>query len=262
MTWFAITAGALLGLAIGSFLNVVVWRVPRGDSVVSPPSACPACGRPVRPRDNVPVLSWVLLRGRCRDCGEPISRRYPLVEAGTAMLFALAVWWSGPDWSTPAYLLLASVAVALTLIDLDVHRLPDAIVLPAYPAAAVLLVLASWSPGGTSDWPALVRALLGGAAMFLVYFVLLLIYPRGMGLGDVKLAGLIGLFLGWAGWPALIVGWFAAFLLGGIYSIGLLATGRAARGSGIPFGPWMLLGAAVGLVAGAPLASWYVGLLG
>lgn len=261
MTPLAVVAGALLGLAIGSFLNVVVWRVPRGESVVSPPSACPRCGHPVRPRDNVPVLSWLLLRGRCRDCGEPIAVRYPLVEGGTALLFALATWWSGPGWVTPALLYLAAVSVALALIDLDVHRLPDAIVLPSYPVALLLLGLASWNPTGAADWAALLRAAIGAVALLAVYLALVLAYPRGMGLGDVKLAGLLGLYLAWFGWSELVVGWFAAFLLGGVLSLVLLATGRAKRGSGIPFGPWMLLGAAVGLVAGGPLADWYLGLL-
>lgn len=261
MTPLAVVAGALLGLAIGSFLNVVVWRVPRGESVVHPPSACPRCGHAVRPRDNVPVLSWLLLRGRCRDCGEPIARRYPLVEAGTAVLFAAVAVWSGPGWETPALLYLAAVSVALTLIDLDVQRLPDAIVLPSYPVALALLALASWNPTGVPDWGALLRALAGGAVLLAGYFVLVLVYPRGMGLGDVKLAGLLGLYLAWAGWAELAVGAFAAFVLGGVVAVALLVTGRARRGSGIPFGPWMLAGAWVGLVLGGPLARWYLGLL-
>jgi len=261
VTPVAVVAGALLGLAIGSFLNVVVWRVPRGESVVHPPSACPRCGHAVRPRDNVPVLSWLLLRGRCRDCGEPIARRYPLVEAGTAVLFAAVAAWSGPGWETPALLYLAAVSVALTLIDLDVQRLPDAIVLPSYPVALALLALASWNPTGAPDWGALLRALAGGAVLLAGYFVLVLVYPRGMGLGDVKLAGLLGLYLAWAGWAELAVGAFAAFVLGGVVAVALLVTGRARRGSGIPFGPWMLAGAWVGLVLGGPLARWYLGLL-
>ncbi len=261
MTPLAVVAGALLGLAIGSFLNVVVWRVPRGESVVHPPSACPRCGHAVRPRDNVPVLSWLLLRGRCRDCGEPIARRYPLVEAGTAVLFAAVAVWSGPGWETPALLYLAAVSVALTLIDLDVQRLPDAIVLPSYPVALALLALASWNPTGAPDWGALLRALAGGAVLLAGYFALVLVYPRGMGLGDVKLAGLLGLYLAWAGWAELAVGAFAAFVLGGVVAVALLVTGRARRGSGIPFGPWMLAGAWVGLVLGGPLARWYLGLL-
>lgn len=256
-----VLAVGVIGLLIGSFLNVVVWRVPRGESVVNPPSACPRCGHTIRARDNVPVLSWLLLRGRCRDCGEPISARYPWVELGTGVLFALTAWFAGPTWILPALLYLAAISVALALIDIDTKRLPNAIVLPAYPVALVLLTLASWNPGGESDWSALLRAVLGGAVLYAVYFVTVLVYPAGMGFGDVKLAGVLGLYLGWFGWGALFVGWFAAFLLGGLFSVGLLVLGRAGRKSGIPFGPWMLLGAAVGIVAGQPLWDWYIGAL-
>jgi len=251
----------LLGLVVGSFLNVVVWRVPRGESVVHPPSACPRCGHAIRPWDNVPVVSWLVLRGRCRDCSAPISARYPLVEAGTGLAFALTTWWNGVDWALPAFLYLAAVSVALTLIDLDVRRLPDAIVLPSYPVALVLLTLASLNPGGAPDWGALLRAVIGGAAMFAAYFVMLIVYPRGMGFGDVKLSGVLGLYLGWVGWGALVVGWFAAFLLGGVFSVGLLLTRRAGRKSSVPFGPWMLAGAWIGLVLGAGIASSYLSLL-
>ncbi|QHT55835.1 prepilin peptidase [Cellulomonas sp. H30R-01] len=251
----------LLGLLVGSFLNVVVWRVPRGESVVHPPSACPRCGHAIRARDNVPVVSWLLLRGRCRDCGAPISARYPAVEAATGVLFALTAWFAGPTWILPALLYLAAISVALTLIDIDTKRLPDAIVLPSYPVALALLALASANPGGTSDWGALVRALAGGAILFVVYLVTVLVYPAGMGLGDVKLAGVLGLYLGWFGWGALLVGWFAAFLLGGVYAVGLLVAGRAGRKSGIPFGPWMLAGAAVGVVVGESIWGAYLGAL-
>lgn len=251
----------IVGLAIGSFLNVVIWRVPRGESVAHPPSACPRCGHEIRRRDNVPVVSWLLLRGRCRDCGNPISIRYPLIELGTGIAFALTAWWAGPSWILPALLYLVAISVALALIDLDTKRLPDVIVLPSYGVALALLALASWNPGGTSDWSSLVRALIGGAVMFVVYFAMVVVYPPGMGFGDVKLAGVLGLYLGWFGWGALFVGWFAAFLLGGVFAIGLMIAGRAGRKSGIPFGPWLLLGAGVGIVAGPALASWYLGVL-
>ncbi|MDT0164776.1 prepilin peptidase [Actinotalea sp. AC32] len=256
-----ITFCVVLGLLVGSFLNVVVWRVPRGESVVSPPSACPRCGTRIRPWDNVPVVSWLVLRGRCRDCGAPIAARYPLVEAGTAVVFGLVAWHVGPSWALPAYLYLGAVAVALALIDLDVHRLPDAIVLPSYPVLLALLALASWNPGGEADWSALVRAALGGVVLFVAYFALVVAYPAGMGFGDVKLAGVLGMGLAWLGWGSLAVGAFAAFLLGGLYSLALLATRRATRKSGIPFGPWMLLGAAVGVAAGEALFGAYLSLV-
>ncbi|MDC7120795.1 prepilin peptidase [Cellulomonas fimi] len=251
----------LFGLLVGSFLNVVVWRVPRGQSVVHPPSACPACGHRIRARDNVPVVSWLVLRGRCRDCGAPISARYPAVELATGLLFALAAWFTGPAWILPGLLYLVAISVALALIDIDVRRLPDAIVLPSYPVALVLLTLASANPGGDPDWGALGRALVGGVILLAVYAVTWFVYPPGMGLGDVKLAGVLGLYLGWFGWGSLAVGWFAAYLIGGLFSVGLMIAGRAGRKSRIPFGPWMLLGAGVGVFVGETVWGAYLGLL-
>ena len=253
---------ALVGLVVGSFLNVVAHRVPLGRSVVRPRSACPACGSQIRPTDNIPLLSWLILRGRCRDCAAPISARYPLVEAATGVLFVgvvvrLMVVADLPA-AVPAYLYLAAIAVILTLIDLQTRRLPNAIVLPSYPVLAVLLTLASW---GSADWHALLRALIGGAALWLVYFCLLLVRQGAMGFGDVKLAGVLGAGLAWLGWGTLVVGAFAAFLLGGLVAVGLLLARRAGRGSRIPFGPWMFAGAAVGVAVGEPLWSWYLALM-
>ena len=251
-----LAAGAgLVGLLLGSFLNVVVWRVPRGQSVVRPPSACPTCARAVRARDNVPVASWLLLRGRCRDCAAPIPRRYPLVEALTAVLFVALALRLGPDPALPAYLYLAAVGVALAFIDLDVRRLPDVLTLPSYPVVAGLLVLAV---ALGSDSGELRRALLGGLAMGGFYVALFLIAPRGMGLGDVKLSGVLGLATGWFGWGELVVGLFAGFLLGGGWGVALLATGRAGRRSALPFGPFMLAGALLAVLVGGPLAQAYL----
>lgn len=249
----------VLGLLVGSFLNVVIWRVPRGESIVSPPSACPRCGAQIRARDNVPVLSWLILRGRCRDCGAPISARYPLVEAATGVLFAAVGWWAGFSAELPAFLYLAAIGVALTMIDLDTNRLPNAIVLPSYPVALVLLAVASWA---NDDWVALGRGAIGAAALYAFYFGLMVLRPGGMGFGDVKLAGVLGLYLGWLGWSSLVVGAFAAFLVGGIVSIVLLLSRRATRKSRIPFGPYMLIGAGIGIVAGEALGSAYLSLLG
>lgn len=259
MTALLVALCAVLGLAVGSFLNVVVWRVPRGDSVVSPPSACPSCGRPIRPVDNIPVVSWLVLSGRCRDCGERISPRYPLVELGTAVLFALTAWHFGPAWHLVAFLYLAAIGVALALIDLDVHRLPDAIVLPSYPVAAVLLGAAALLDGDPGLLPG---AALGGVALFAFYFVLVFIYPAGMGFGDVKLAGVLGVYLGFLGLGPLVVGAFLAFLLGGLVGGVLMVLRRAGRKSKIPFGPFMLVGAGVAIFVGEPIVDWYLGVVG
>ena len=245
----------LLGLAVGSFLNVVVWRVPRGESVVSPPSACPACAQPVRPRDNVPVVGWLLLGGRCRDCEASIPARYPVVEALTAVLFVVLALRLGPDPVLPAYLYLAAVGLALALIDLDVRRLPDALTLPSYPVVAVLLALGAALGSGSGD---LVRALLGGLGMAAFYFTLFFAHPRGMGFGDVKLSGVLGMATAWSGWGAFGVGLFAGFLLGGLWGIALLVSGRGGRKSAVPFGPFMLAGTLLAVLAGQPLADAYV----
>jgi leader peptidase (prepilin peptidase)/N-methyltransferase len=244
----------LFGLAIGSFLNVVIWRVPRGESVVSPPSHCPGCDAPIRPRDNVPVVSWLLLRGHCRECGTRISVRYPLVELLTAGLFAAFGAWFGPSAELPAYLYLVAVGVALALIDLDLQRLPDALTLPSYAVGTVLLGVASVAHH--SGWP-MARALIGMAVLFGFYFTVAMIAPRGMGFGDVKLSGVLGLYLAWLGWGQLAVGAFAAFVVGGLVGVGLVLFAGGGRKTKVPFGPFMLVGVLIGVFAGGPLASAY-----
>jgi leader peptidase (prepilin peptidase)/N-methyltransferase len=267
-----VVAGAF-GLAIGSFLNVVVYRVPAGKSIVSPPSACPRCGNEIRPYDNVPVLSWLVLRGKCRDCRSAISARYPLVEAATGVFFATVALWQLPAilaaTTAPtvaaaiaelvAFLYLAGVSVALALIDLDTHTLPNVIVLPSYLVAIGLLGLSSVLAG---DYVALIDGAIGLAALFALYLLLAFIYPGGMGLGDVKLAGLLGFYLAYLGWGPLIVGAFAAFALGGLFAVALMLVRRVDRKSGIPFGPWMLSGAWIGIFFGQALWSGYLALFG
>lgn len=255
MNAFLVSACAVLGLLVGSFVNVVVWRVPSGESVIRPPSHCPGCTHPVRPRDNVPVLSWLLLRGRCRDCSDPISIRYPLVEIATAVLFLVLTLQIGVEPELPAFLYLGAIGVALTLIDLDVKRLPNVIVLPSYPVGVALLSAAA---AIDDDWAPLLRALLGTVALFGLYFALALIHPAGMGFGDVKLAGVLGLYLGWLGWAEVITGGFLGFLLGGLVGGGLMLAGRAGRKSAIPFGPFMLAGAFLAICCTDAIAGWYL----
>lgn len=261
------------GLVIGSFLNVVVYRLPAGLSVARPASACPGCSTPIRRRDNVPVVSWLALGGKCRDCRTAISARYPIVELATGLFFVLvaARLWPLTDVPTEAlplvsrllslaaFLWLAGVSVALAVIDLEHHRLPDAIVLPSYLVGGVLLVASSALVG---DWSALARAAVGGASLSAFYLIAALSYPGGMGLGDIKLAGVLGLYLAWLGWGEFAVGAFAAFLLGGLFAAVLLVTRRVQRTGGIPFGPWMLAGAWVGVFAGGTVATAYLTLLG
>ena len=188
--------------------------MPRGESVVSPPSACPSCGAPIAPRDNVPVVSWLLLRGQCRHCHERISPRYPLVELGTAVLFAAdRVALRRSSWELPAFLYLAAISVALALIDIDVHRLPNAIVLPSYVVAAVLLGAAALLHGRPG---VLLRAAIGALALYAFYFLLAFVYPGGMGFGDVKLAGVLGCTSPSSAGRELLVGVFLGFLVGGL----------------------------------------------
>jgi leader peptidase (prepilin peptidase)/N-methyltransferase len=246
---------AVVGLLVGSFLNVVIWRVPRNESVVSPRSRCPQCGHEIRGRDNVPVVSWLLLRGRCRDCNTRVSARYPLVELTTAVLFGLLGWHFGLHLVLVAYLYLAAISVALALIDIDTHRLPNALTLPSYPVAAVLLTAGALAAHEPFD---LARAAIGGAALFALYAVLWFVYPKGMGLGDVKLAGVLGMYLGYLGWGTLAVGAFFGFALGGVLGVTLMAIGRATRKSKIPFGPFMLSGAMAAVFFGSSLAHAYV----
>ena len=246
---------ALLGLAIGSFLNVVIWRVPRGESVASPPSACPSCGHEIRARDNVPVLSWLVLRGKCRDCDGPISVRYPLVEALTSVLFVVMALRFGAHLVLLAYLYLAAIGVALAMIDIDVKRLPDVITLPSYAVVGVLLTVAAAVEG---EWSELARAGLGGAALLAFYFVLWFVYPSGMGFGDVKLSGVLGACLGWVSWSAVSVGAFTGFLYGGLFGIGVILLAKGGRKTKVPFGPFMLAGALTGILVGEQLVNAYL----
>jgi leader peptidase (prepilin peptidase)/N-methyltransferase len=242
---FALVIG-LLGLMIGSFLNVVIYRVPRGESVVRPRSHCPECSAGVRPRDEIPVVSWLLLRGR-----------YPLVELLTGVVFASLAAKFGFSAQLPAYLYLGAVGIALALIDLDVRKLPNKLTLPSYAVVAVLLGIAALA--GHDAGP-LLRAFGGMAVLYLGYFALAFAYPAGMGFGDVKLAGVLGLYLGWLGWGSLLVGVFAGFVLGGFVGIALILRGSAGRKSKIPFGPFMVAGALLAVFVGQSVASTYTSL--
>jgi leader peptidase (prepilin peptidase)/N-methyltransferase len=268
VTAVLVSFAGLLGLVIGSFLNVVVARVPVGASLI-PDSRCPRCEAAIRPWQNVPVVSWVALRGRCAACREPISRRYPLIELGTGLAFAGVAAWVllalRPDGVVSgillflAYAWFAAVSIALTAIDLDTRRLPDAVVLPSLAVLALLLAGAALVDG---EILALARAAVGAASLYAFYLVLRIVRPGGMGGGDVKLAAVIGLVLGWLGWGPLVVGAFSAFVVGGLFGVALLLRGGATRRTAIPFGPWMLLGAWIGIVAGDPLSAWYLRLTG
>jgi leader peptidase (prepilin peptidase) / N-methyltransferase len=237
---------ALLGAIVGSFLNVVIWRLPRGESLVSPGSRCPSCGAPVAPYDNVPLLSWLLLRGRCRRCGARISPRYPLVEVLTAAVFAAVVAVRGFDSGLVLELPFVAFLIALAGIDYDRKLLPNKLVYPmaAYGLAATLLV----------DRDDLVENLVAGAGALLFLLLAALAYPKGMGMGDVKLAGAMGLYLGLSILPAML----AAFLSGTVVGLVVIAReGAGARKKHVPFGVFLALGGLVGVLAGPELVELY-----
>ena len=236
----------LLGAVIGSFLNVVIHRLPRGESLAFPGSRCPACETPLRPYDNVPLVSWLVLRGRCRACGEPISPRYPLVELLTAATFVAVAATRGVDAELALELPFAAMLIAVAGIDLEHRIVPNKILAPA----------AAWAIVGaavirTEDLPEL---LIAGAAAFVVLLMAALVYPAGMGMGDVKLVGVMGLYLGSAVAPAMLIG----FLAGSLTGLAMIARhGKAARKMGVPFAPFLALGGLVGLLVGPELIDLY-----
>ncbi|HVC06456.1 MAG TPA: prepilin peptidase [Solirubrobacterales bacterium] len=246
----AVAALALLGgLIAGSFVTVVAHRVPRGESIVAPRSRCPSCGVQVAAYDNVPVLSWLILGGRGRCCGKPISGRYPSAEVGLGLLYgaSVLVLWGKPT-AIALGLVFVTLLVAVTLTDLERRIIPNRILLVA--AGAGLIITAVGDPGSLPE-----RALAAAAAGGLL-FVVALAYPGGMGLGDVKLAAVMGLFLGRSVAPAILV----ALLAGSLVGLVMIARdGAGARKRAIPFGPFLALGGVVGLLFGAQMISWYLG---
>ena len=244
MTAFAAVVAGVLGLAVGSFLNVVIHRLPRKESLSKPRSRCPGCGTQIAARDNIPVLSWLLLRGRCRHCGEPISARYPLVEALTAALCVAVVLAEGADrdvWLGLAFVLLL---IPITFIDLDHRIIPN--VLTGLGAVVALVLVAAFQ---TDD---LVEHLIAAVAAGGFLLVAAIAYPAGMGMGDVKLAFVMGLFLGRAVGPAM----FVALIAGSL--VGIVVVRRHGRKAGVPFGPFLALGGIVGLFAGDALVDAYL----
>jgi leader peptidase (prepilin peptidase)/N-methyltransferase len=240
------------GLVIGSFMTVVVSRVPAGESLIRPRSRCPSCGTPIRNRDNVPVVGWLLLRGRCRSCGERISALYPALEIATATLFAAAFAVQDDLWAGALVAALLSLMPAITVIDIRHRIVPNRLMYPALVTFPVYVVIA-FVAGGEVD-P--VRAAIGFAAFGGGLFVIAAV-SRGMGMGDVKLAALVGLALGALGLRFVGVAAAAAILLGGVGGIVALALGRGRR-SAIPFGPYLAAGAVVAAFWGEPIASAYL----
>ncbi len=276
-----VAACAAFGLLVGSFLTVVIVRVPAGDSVVRHRSRCPGCGSAIAVRDSIPVVSWLLLHARARCCTARVSALYPLVEVGTAVAFALvAVWvqpapgaltgaggpasgvlvpeaWRGSLWPLPAFLYLAAVSVALAVIDVQHRRLPFWIVVPSWWIAGGLLGAAALLMGRGD---AAVRMVLGGLAYWVVYRLLYgLGRGRWIGFGDVRLAGLLGVYLAWVSWGVLAVGAYLAMLVAGAVFVALLLARRVNLKTALPYGPSMVAGAWLSLIFGPQLLSTYLG---
>lgn len=237
------------GLAFGSFATVVAHRVPRGESFVAGRSECPRCGATITAQDNIPVISWLLLRGRCRHCGEPISSRYPLTELAMAVLFTGTVLILGTDdlGELALGLLFCALLVVITLTDLERRVIPNAVLVGGAVIALAIILATDPASLGTRA----IAAAAAGGFLFLVA----LVYPRGMGMGDVKLAAVMGLYLGSSVAPALVIG----FAAGAVVGLMLIARqGAAARKQAVPFGPFLALGGVVGLWFGSDIVNWYL----
>jgi leader peptidase (prepilin peptidase)/N-methyltransferase len=246
----AIASFGFLGGAItGSFLSVVAHRIPRGESIVGPRSRCASCGVQIAAYDNIPILSWLLLRGRCRHCGERISVRYPLIEVATGLLFAATALVFHDE---PAQLVLGLVFVAtlaaITLTDLELRVIPNKVLIVSAVAGVALAAVL--------DSASLPERAIAAAAAGGLLFAVALAYPRGMGMGDVKLAAVMGLYLGRSVAPALLIG----FAAGSLFGLALIARhGAAARKQAVPFGPFLALGGVAALLAGEQMVDWYLG---
>ena len=252
MLIYLIVGFALLGLIIGSFLNVVIYRVPQHLSLVSPNSFCPACSKPILRRDNVPVLSWLLLKGRCRSCGAGISARYPLVEILCAGLFAGAAARVGFNGELPALLILLSALLALASIDLDQLILPKVIV---YVTLAGLIVALVADAMVTGQWHRLLVATICSASWFVIFFAINAFGPHLLGFGDVRLSLVLGFGLGWLGPWYVALGFFAANLIGAVVGLALIWTKRMSRQQPIPYGVFLALGTAFAVFVGPEIVS-------
>jgi leader peptidase (prepilin peptidase)/N-methyltransferase len=243
---------ALLGLAVSSFLNVCIDRLPERESIVSPPSHCPACGRRLAPFDLIPLLSYILLRGRCRYCGAPIPRRVLVVESTTGLLFVLLGYRYGfsPAEGLPPLLLATLYTcffIVIFFIDLEHHLVLNRVI---YPAIVIALLFIPFAPGYSAK-----ELLLGGLIGFALLFLIAFVYPAGMGMGDVKLATFVGLVVGF---PSIFAALLFSFVAGGLVGGGLLLTGLKGRKDPIPFAPFLVAGGMVAMLYGKEIIDWYL----
>lgn len=261
-----ITIAFVFGAIIGSFLNVLILRIPDDKSLLKD-SACPNCGNKLGAFENVPIISWIFLRGKCRKCKAKISAQYPIVELFAALAFGFTTWimvipvenTGSACWTLLiAILYLISVSIVLFVIDIREKLLPDSVVLPSYFVAGALLVASKL----LAEDPAGIVWIIVGAAISFSFYLLLALVSGGIGGGDIKLAGVLGMYLGFFGLGHIILGTIAAFILGGIFALGLVLFEGAKRKSEVPFGPWMLVSAFLTLLFGTQIIAWYVALIG
>jgi leader peptidase (prepilin peptidase) / N-methyltransferase len=253
MTWVRVLVAVPYGLIIGSFLTVLIHRVPAGESVVAPRSRCPSCGAQISARDNIPVVSWLLLRGRCRSCGVRIPGRYPLIELATAGLFVAVAIRFESVWLLIAVSAFLALLLALSLIDLEHKILPNRIVYPSLIGFPAYLGVARLAGAPVDLGDMIIGFFAYGGFMLIVAIV----SPRGMGMGDVKLAALIGLVVGAIDLPSVAVAAGLAILLGGVGGIVALAMGKG-RKTAVPFGPFLAAGAALAVFWGPAIADAYL----
>jgi leader peptidase (prepilin peptidase)/N-methyltransferase len=250
MDTFTITLLTVLGLCVGSFLNVCIYRLPRGQSLISPPSRCPSCGRALRWFDNIPVASWLVLRGRCRQCGASISAQYPTVEIVTAIVWLVIAWLTPDGWLLASRLVLATALIVLFMIDLEHQLLPNVITLPGIVIGFVFSLVSG--PGPQASF---IGILVGGGVLYAIaagYY--LLRKEEGMGMGDVKMLAMVGAFLGWkAVLLTLVLSSFAGAVIGGL----MIAWQRGTLRYALPFGTFLAVGTFVAMLWGEQMLAWY-----
>ena len=250
-TIFAMTFASLFGAVIGSFLNVCIYRLPIGKSIVWPASGCPSCGRELVWYENVPIVSWLFLRGRCRTCGEGISIRYPIIELLTAVMCAAAFWYYGPTLLFVSRFIFGCALIVLFAIDLEHHLLPNVITLPGIVVGFAFSLVTG--PGYLSS---LIGILVGGGLLFLVAEVYYRVrHEEGLGMGDVKMLAMVGAFLGW---PATLMTLMMGSVAGSVVGVAVIALRRGDMKYALPFGTFLAMGAALAATVGPDLLDWYL----
>jgi leader peptidase (prepilin peptidase)/N-methyltransferase len=252
---FVLPGLAMLGLTVGSFLNVCIWRIPRGGSIIRPGSSCPLCGSHIRPTDNIPLLSYLLLGGRCRYCKGGIAPRYPLVEALNAALYLLVHDRFGLGWHLPVYLVFVSSLLVITFIDLDFQIIPDSITLPGIPLALAAGSLLMPDPFMRAYLLGYKASFIGAISGFGFFYAVAVLSRGGMGGGDVKLMGMVGAMVGWKG---VVMTTFAGSLAGSLFGLYLMLFKGKGRKTKVPFGPFLALGSLVSLLWGQEILQWYI----